>query len=133
MRTLGPVVVLLLLALLASSDAPLPAQPHARFIVVGFDGMDPVVAKRLMASGKLPHLAWMKEHGAMRALRTTNPAQSPVAWSAFSTGSNPGQTRIYDFLKRNPTTYYPDFSTVTIHRGTFALGFIPTSAPSVTN
>jgi predicted AlkP superfamily phosphohydrolase/phosphomutase len=75
----------------------------------------------------------MKEHGSMRALATTNPAQSPVAWSAFSTGMNPGKTRIYDFLKRNPDTYFPDFSTVTIRRGKFALGFLPTQAPSVTN
>ena len=95
--------------------------------------MDPVVADRLIAEGKLPHLAWMKRNGTMRRLRTTNPAQSPVAWSAFSTGSNPGKTRIYDFLKRNPATYYPDFSTVTVRRGQFALGFIPTRAPSVVN
>ena len=114
MRALGPVAFLFALALLASSDTPLPAQPHERFIIVGFDGMDPAMAERLIEAGKLPHLAWMKEHGAMRALRTTNPAQSPVAWSAFSTGSNPGKTRIYDFLRRNPATYYPDFSTVTV-------------------
>jgi len=119
--------------LLASSDTPLPAQPHERFIIVGFDGMDPGVAERLMAEGKLPHFAWMKRHGTFRALHTTNPAQSPVAWSAFSTGSNPGKTRIYDFLKRNPATYYPDFSTVTVRRGQFALGFIPTRAPAVIN
>ncbi|HMI31562.1 MAG TPA: alkaline phosphatase family protein, partial [Candidatus Limnocylindrales bacterium] len=126
-------VVLSALLLVASSDTPLPAQPHERFIIVGFDGMDPAMAERLIAQGKLPNLAWMKRHGAMRALRTTNPAQSPVAWSAFSTGSNPGKTRIYDFLKRNPATYYPDFSTVTVRRGQFALGFIPTRAPAVIN
>ena len=121
------------LTLLASSDTPLPAQPHERFIIVGFDGMDPGVAERLIDRGKLPNLARMKKNGGMRALRTTNPAQSPVAWSAFSTGSNPGKTRIYDFLKRNPATYYPDFSTVTVRRGRFALGFIPTRAPAVIN
>jgi len=130
---LGPVVLLSALTLLASSDAPVPAQPHERFIIVGFDGMDPGVAERLIERGKLPNLARMKKLGAMRALRTTNPAQSPVAWSAFSTGSNPGKTRIYDFLKRNPATYYPDFSTVTVRRGRFALGFIPTRAPAVIN
>jgi len=126
-------VLLSALTLLASSDTPLPAQPHERFIIVGFDGMDPGVAERLIDRGKLPNLARMKKNGGMRALRTTNPAQSPVAWSAFSTGSNPGKTRIYDFLKRNPATYYPDFSTVTVRRGRFALGFIPTRAPAVIN
>src|SRR5262249_27341626 len=78
-------------------------------------------------------LAWMKQHGAMRRLTTTNPAQSPVAWSSFSTGMNPGKTRIYDFLRRNPETYFPDFSTVTVQRGTFALGFLPTKAPRIIN
>src|SRR2546428_6973868 len=127
------IVVLSALVFAASSDTPVPGKPHERFIMVGFDGRDPGVRDRLIAQGKLPHFAWMKQHGTMRPLRTTNPAQSPVAWSAFSTGTNPGKTRIYDFLKRNPATYYPDFSTVTVRRGQFALGFIPTRAPSVTN
>jgi len=132
---LGGLALLAGVVCLVLSDTPLPAQtePRQRVYVVGFDGMDPTVTERLMAEGKLPNLSWMKEHGAMRRLETTNPAQSPVAWSAFSTGMNPGKTRIYDFLKRNPYTYYPDFSTVTIQRGTFALGFLPTKAPTVTN
>ena len=133
MRAMGPVVLLAVAACLALSDARLPAQPRERVFILGFDGMDPDVAERLMASGKLPNLAWMKEHGAMRRLQTTNPAQSPVAWSAFSTGMNPGKTGIYDFLRRNPDTYYPDFSTVTIQRAKFVLGFLPVRAPSVTN
>jgi predicted AlkP superfamily phosphohydrolase/phosphomutase len=135
-RSLGFLLGLALLAgvvCLSLSDTPVPAQPRERVYILGFDGMDPEITDRLMAEGKLPNLSWMKQHGAMRRLETTNPAQSPVAWSAFSTGMNPGKTRIYDFLKRNPSTYYPDFSTVTIQRGKFALGFLPTKAPTVTN
>ncbi len=133
MRTLGPVALLAVLASLALSDTPIPAEPRERIYILGFDGMDPVLAERLMNEGKLRHLAWMRDHGSMRRLATTNPAQSPVAWSAFSTGMNPGKTRIYDFLKRNAYTYYPDFSTVTIQRAKFALGFLPTKAPTVIN
>lgn len=133
MRTMGPVALLAVAACLLLSDTPVPAEPRERVFILGFDGMDPVVAERLMAVGKLPNLAWMKEHGAMRRLQTTNPAQSPVAWSAFSTGMNPGKTRIYDFLRRNPDTYYPDFSTVTIERAKFVLGFLPVKPPKVTN
>ncbi len=133
MRIVGPVALLALLAAVAISDTPIRAEPAARVYILGFDGMDPEMADRLIAEGKLPHLAWMKEHGAMRRLATTNPAQSPVAWSAFSTGMNPGKTRIFDFLRRNPYTYYPDFSTVTIQRGKFAFGFLPTKAPTITN
>jgi predicted AlkP superfamily phosphohydrolase/phosphomutase len=110
-----------------------PAEPRERFIIVGFDGMDPRVAERLMADGRLPNLAALRDRGAFRRLETTNPAQSPVAWSAFSTGMNPGKTRIYDFLKRNPATYYPDFSTATVRRAKFAFGIIPTRMPSVIN
>lgn len=130
---LGPVALLASLFLTALADTPVPAEPRQRFIIVGFDGMDPRVADRLMAEGKLPNLAWMRDHGAMRPLATTNPAQSPVAWSAFSTGMNPGKTRIYDFLKRDPATYYPDFSTVTVQRGRFLMGVIPLRAPKVIN
>jgi predicted AlkP superfamily phosphohydrolase/phosphomutase len=130
---LGPIALLASLLLLIPSDTPAPAASGERVYILGFDGMDAELTERFLAQGKLPHLAWMKEHGAMRRLATTNPAQSPVAWSAFSTGMNPGKTRIYDFLRRNPATYYPDFSTVTIQRGKFALGFLPTKAPTITN
>jgi predicted AlkP superfamily phosphohydrolase/phosphomutase len=130
---LGPVALLASLLLLIPSDSPSPAASGERVYILGFDGMDAGVTERLLAEGKLPNLAWMKEHGAMRRLATTNPAQSPVAWSTFSTGMNPGKTRIYDFLRRNPATYFPDFSTVTIQRGKFALGFLPTKAPTITN
>src|SRR5512143_1035385 len=128
------VAATVVLAGITLSDTPTPAQPaRQRVWILGFDGMDPNVVDRLMAQGKLPNLAWMKQHGAMRRLETTNPAQSPVAWSSFSTGMNPGKTRIYDFLRRNPATYYPDFSTVTVQRGRFAFGFLPTRAPKVIN
>jgi predicted AlkP superfamily phosphohydrolase/phosphomutase len=134
MRRWGPIAFLVLLpSLCAVLDTPSRAAPRGAVYILGFDGMDPRVADRLMAEGRLPNLRWMKENGAMRRLRTTNPAQSPVAWSTFSTGLNPGKTRIYDFLRRNPKTYYPDFSTVTVQRGRFAFGFFPTRAPKVIN
>jgi predicted AlkP superfamily phosphohydrolase/phosphomutase len=137
MRLRGaPAIALILAAALAGlaiSDTPSRAAPTQRIYILGFDGMDPDVVDRLIAQGKLPNLALMKRHGAMRRLGTTNPAQSPVAWSSFSTGMNPGKTRIYDFLRRNPDTYFPDFSTVSVERGKFAMGFLPTKAPRITN
>ncbi|HSQ61313.1 MAG TPA: alkaline phosphatase family protein [Acidobacteriota bacterium] len=126
-------LALLLAAALPLLDSPSRAAPRGKIYIIGFDGMDPRVAERLMAEGRLPNFRWMKENGAFRRLRTTNPAQSPVAWATFSTGLNPGKTRIYDFLRRNPKTYYPDFSTVTVERGRFAFGFLPTRAPKVIN
>jgi len=140
MKTRGPLWLVSLVALFALATAlltpsgrELRAAPRDRIYILGFDGMDFHLTEQYLAEGKLPNLAWMKEHGAMRRLETTNPAQSPVAWSTFSTGMNPGKTRIYDFLRRNPKTYYPDFSTVTVQRGRFAFGFLPTRAPKVIN
>ena len=40
-------------------------------------------------------------------MATTYPAQTPVAWSTFATGLNPGAHGIFDFLKRDPNTYLP--------------------------
>ncbi len=48
--------------------------------------------------------------GGFHPLPTSNPPQSPVAWSDFATGTGPGEHGIYDFLRRDPQTYLPDFS-----------------------
>ncbi len=63
-----------------------------------------------MASGALPALARLRDAGAYARLATTFPAQTPVAWSTFATGANPGVHGIFDFLRRDPETYLPDLS-----------------------
>ncbi|RPH56650.1 hypothetical protein EHM82_02925, partial [bacterium] len=40
----------------------------------------------------------------------TIPSQTPVSWSTFSTGLNPGRHGVFDFLKRNPEDYKPAFA-----------------------
>jgi predicted AlkP superfamily phosphohydrolase/phosphomutase len=85
-----------------------------RVVVIGFDGCDPRIAERLMAEGQLPHLSELARTGTYRPLRTTTPPISPVAWSSFATGANPGKHNIYDFLRRNPQTYEPQLSSTRI-------------------
>jgi predicted AlkP superfamily phosphohydrolase/phosphomutase len=85
-----------------------------RVIIVGFDGMDPVLASRFMDEGKLPNLAKLRDNGTFRPLRTTFPAISPVAWSTFQTGVNPGKHNIYDFLARDLKNYLPYLSSAQI-------------------
>jgi predicted AlkP superfamily phosphohydrolase/phosphomutase len=86
-----------------------------RAVILGFDGMDPVLAERFIQEGKLPNLAKLREQGTFRPLRTTFPAISPVAWSTFMTGVNPGKHNIYDFLARDQNTYLPFLSSAQIH------------------
>jgi len=76
-----------------------------KVIILGFDGLSPVIAERMMQEGKLPNFSRLKESGAYQHLSTTNPAQSPVAWSGFSTGQNPGKNGVFDFIIRNPKNY----------------------------
>ena len=78
-----------------------------RVVVVGFDGMDPELASRFMDEGRLPHFAQLRRMGAFSRLETTFPAISPVAWSTFQTGVNPGKHNIYDFLARDLRSYLP--------------------------
>jgi predicted AlkP superfamily phosphohydrolase/phosphomutase len=85
-----------------------------RFIVVGLDGQDPRLTDRLMKEGKLPNFARLAQTGCYHRIRTTYPAVSPVAWSSFSTGTNPGKHNIFDFLDRDRKTYLPVLSSAEI-------------------
>ena len=85
-----------------------------RAVIVGFDGMDPELAQRFISEGKLPNLAKLQQQGTFRKLRTTFPAISPVAWSTFMTGVNPGKHNIYDFLARDQSNYLPFLSSAEI-------------------
>ncbi|MEJ2628389.1 MAG: alkaline phosphatase family protein [bacterium] len=82
----------------------------SRIIILGYDGLDPDLCDKYLAQGKMPHFKKLKEKGSYRRLATTYPSISPVAWSSFTTGANPGRHRIYDFLTRNPKTYLPELS-----------------------
>ena len=80
-------------------------------IVLGFDGMDYELTRRMMSEGRLPNLQRMAEDGAFSALETSIPPQSPVAWSDFITGLDAGGHGIFDFLHRDPETMVPYLST----------------------
>jgi predicted AlkP superfamily phosphohydrolase/phosphomutase len=93
-----------------------------RVVVLGFDGADHRLVSQLLAEGKLPNLAKLAQQGSFSPLRPTIPAQTPVSWSTFSTGLSPGRTQIFDFLKRDPKTYRPEFAIATEGKKDFLLG-----------
>lgn len=84
---------------------PKKSEFHNRVIVLGFDGLDPNIIEPMMEQGNLPNFVKLKEKGSYRHLATTNPAQSPVAWTGFATGQNPGKNGVFDFIVRDPQTY----------------------------
>jgi len=88
----------------------LPYDSRARTVILGFDGMDPKLVQQWMDSGDLPHFKDLALNGHFQSLATTNPAQSPVAWSSFATGLNPGKHGIFDFIHRDPEKLEPVYS-----------------------
>jgi predicted AlkP superfamily phosphohydrolase/phosphomutase len=81
-----------------------------KVIILGFDGMDPRLTDMWMKEGKLPAFQRSTVQGGFHSLGTSIPPQSPVAWSNFITGMNPGGHGIFDFIHRDPKTYIPTFS-----------------------
>ncbi len=82
-----------------------------KVIILGFDGMDPGLLERFVREGKMPNFERLKKTGDYRKLETSIPPQSPVAWSNFITGMNPGGHGIFDFIHRNEQTIFPYLST----------------------
>lgn len=74
-------------------------------IVLGLDGLDPVLVEGMMRASELPHLSGLRQSGAFACVGTTMPAQTPVAWSTFATGKNPGGHGIFDFVRVDLETY----------------------------
>lgn len=104
--------LVLLMALSGCSRNRSSAEATAkRVIVLGFDGMDPKILKALVQEGKLPNFKRLMEIGDFKPLATSIPPQSPVAWSNFITGMNPGGHGIFDFIHRDPDTMVPYLST----------------------
>jgi predicted AlkP superfamily phosphohydrolase/phosphomutase len=109
-RTAGPVVLAAFLPIVSLLAAPSAAASAPRVVVLGFDGADHALVAKMMGDGKLPNLAALAKKGGFSKLLPTIPAQTPVSWSTFSTGLSPGRTMIFDFLKRDPKTYRPEFA-----------------------
>ncbi len=86
-----------------------------RFIILGMDGMDPGLVRQFIAEGLMPNFARALQNSHFGPLRTTMPAQSPVAWASFITGTNPGGHGIFDFIHRDPAALLPYLSTSRSH------------------
>ena len=106
-----------------------------RLVILGLDGIDPTLCRKLMDEGRLPNLSSLADSGTFKPLGTTTPPVSPVAWSSFMTGCNPGRHAIYDFFTRDPRTYLPVLTSTKISgvEKFFELGKlrIPRGKPSI--
>jgi len=123
MRRLVLLVVFFILAV-SSTGTDGAARNSKKMLILGFDGMDPVLLEKYMEEGLMPNFKRLKEKGGFKPLITSMPPQSPVAWSNLITGMNPGGHGIFDFIARDPKNYMPYLSTskTTGGKGTLRLG-----------
>lgn len=80
-----------------------------RTLLLGLDGATYSVLDPLMEEGVMPYLASVVEGGVRAVLRSTVPALSPVAWTSLSTGREPGDHGVFDFIRaveRNGEVYF---------------------------
>ncbi len=104
------IVCMTLMPRTALAQTTPPAPPTAqgnRVVILGFDGVEPTVVDGMLTASELPNLAKLRDQGCYNRLASSNPPQSPTAWSSFATCKNPGNHGIYDFLRRNPANYVP--------------------------
>jgi predicted AlkP superfamily phosphohydrolase/phosphomutase len=106
-----------------------------KVIVLGLDGQDPVLTDQFLEEGILPNFAKLREQGSYVRLETSFPAESPVAWSSFQTGCNPGKHKVFDFLVPNRKSHLPELCSakVTASGRTLNLGKykIPLGKPTI--
>ncbi len=75
-----------------------------RVIVLGLDGMDPAAVDLLMAEGKMPNFAKLRQEGAYGRLISSKPLLSPILWTTIATGKTADQHRIGHFVAVNEKT-----------------------------
>ena len=76
-----------------------------KYMVIGLDGATFDIIDPLIEQGRLPNLQSIIERGVRGNLESTIPPLSPVAWTSFMTGANPGKHGIFDFIGRKPGSY----------------------------
>ncbi len=106
MRGRLPIAAALLGLLTACGGSDLDlGHSDRRVVVFGVDGLDPEMLMERVERGELPHFAELIRGGRLAALQTSWPPQSPVAWSNFITGANPGRHGLYDFIHVRRSDY----------------------------
>jgi predicted AlkP superfamily phosphohydrolase/phosphomutase len=74
-----------------------------KILVLGFDGASPRLVEKWL--NDLPTFRKFKEEGIYGLSIPPAPAQTPVAWTTFMTGKNPGKHGIFSFAMRRLGTY----------------------------
>ncbi|WP_089882892.1 alkaline phosphatase family protein [Halogeometricum limi] len=70
-----------------------------RAFVLGLDGVPWGLLEGFVDDGELPNFERLLNEGASGPLRSTTPANTPVAWPSIATGTWPDKHGLYEFMK----------------------------------
>lgn len=104
-----------------------------RVYILGFDGMSPHLLESWMDEGKMPNFDHLRKMGGYSRNTSTIPPESPVAWSSFAIGGNPGRHGIYDFLRCNTATHRPEMAQISRINPKFFANTLPMRPPILHN
>lgn len=85
-------------AVLAGGCAEPEGEPVPPLLVVGIDGVDPVILAELLAAGRVPTFQRFVDEGTLGRLQTMTPTFSPVIWTTIATGQQPEVHGVTNFL-----------------------------------
>ncbi len=91
------------------------AQP--KVCIISLDGATFDILNPLVERGLMPNIGRLMQQGAAMPLESTIPPITPVAWTSFMTGKNPGKHTILDFRCYDPATQADKFVNSTHIRG----------------
>ncbi|MFQ6076328.1 MAG: alkaline phosphatase family protein [Candidatus Bathyarchaeia archaeon] len=74
-----------------------------KVLVLGLDGASPLLVDRWIEG--LSNFRRFRDEGVFGLSIPPSPAQTPVAWTTFMTGKNPGKHGIFSFAQRSPGSY----------------------------
>ncbi len=76
-----------------------------KLLIIGLDGAGFDVINPFIKGGRLPNMAGLISDGAHGDLESTIHPLTPLAWTSFLSGQNPGKHGIFDFFAREKDSY----------------------------
>ncbi|MHC4326102.1 MAG: alkaline phosphatase family protein [Planctomycetota bacterium] len=86
---------------------------NPKTVIIGLDGVPFGMIKDFAETGVMPQTDKLISQGIFRAMHSSVPEVSSVAWSSMITGSNPGQHGIFGFMDLSAGSYkmkFPNFN-----------------------
>src|ERR1700752_364846 len=111
-RTASKATAALLLACagMVPSCSNAPAAPRGKVLVIALDGATWRLIDPLIAQGRMPNLAKLRESGAYGPLESFEPTLSPVIFTTIATGRKPEDHGILRFVRKDKQGHEVSFT-----------------------